>query len=77
MLAPFANGITAESAERIAHYKVDAETQARIDELAEKANEGLLSDAERSEYHGFVEAIDRISVLRFQARQLLRRRNAS
>jgi hypothetical protein len=41
--------------------------QARLDELGEKANEGTLTDAERSEYETFVEGMDVIAMLRVKS----------
>ena len=42
--------------------------QARLDELAEKANEGLLSPAETQEYEKFVEYMDLVAFMRLKAR---------
>jgi len=39
----------------------------RVDALAERANEGLLSAGERAEYEAFVNALDLIAVLRLKA----------
>ena len=47
--------------------------QDRIDYLAEQANEGRLTDAEREEYAGYLHAIDVIAVFQAKARSLLRR----
>jgi hypothetical protein len=51
-LDPFTECLTPEVAQRVADLRPDAATQARIDELREKANEGKLSEAERAEYEG-------------------------
>ena len=45
---------------------------ARIDYLADRANEGLLTDDEREEYSGYLHAIDVITVLQAKARSQLR-----
>jgi len=39
--------------------------------LAERANEGLLSDDERAEYEAFINAADFISILKLKARRNL------
>ena len=51
--------------------QVDAPVQQRIDSLAERANEGALTDHERSEYEALVNAADFISILKLKARQYL------
>ena len=43
--------------------------QTRVDELADKANEGLLTDAERVEYLSFIEAMDVIMIFLLRVRQ--------
>jgi hypothetical protein len=63
-------------ARQIADLRPDFGTQARIDELAEKANEGTLSPVERSEYEGYVEAIDVVSIIQAKARKMLSARGA-
>ncbi|HEX4797039.1 MAG TPA: hypothetical protein VH370_24825 [Humisphaera sp.] len=75
-LSPLTDHLTPEAAEQLVDFQVDPLTQAKIDELADKANEGLLTDAERAEYFQFVEVIDLIGILQSKARQTLLRRNA-
>jgi hypothetical protein len=72
LLEPLAAGFSSEMAKYIAEFRADAEVQARIQELAEKANEGDLNDAERREYEDFVNAGTLIAVLQAKARQRLR-----
>jgi hypothetical protein len=60
-----------EQAAQIADFHSDEELQRRIQELAEKANEGELTDAERAEYQGYAEANRFIAVLQAKARRLL------
>jgi hypothetical protein len=64
--------ITPELARQLVAYRADEATQARIDELAEKCNEGLLTSEERAEYEDFVSAIDLVSILQAKARRVLR-----
>jgi hypothetical protein len=45
--------------------------QARVDSLAELANEGLLAPEERSEYEAFVNAAHLITILKLKARRNL------
>lgn len=46
----------------------DAEFQARLDELAGKANEGALSAGEAEEYAKFVEYMDFVALLRLKSK---------
>jgi len=64
-------------ARRIAEFRADAETQARIEELATKCNEGELKESERREYESYVRAIHMISVLQSKARSLLAKNRKS
>ena len=70
LLEPVAQCLTPEVARQVVALKPDPGTQARIDELAAKANEGLLTPEEHDEYHAYVEAIDVISLLQAKARKL-------
>jgi hypothetical protein len=67
LLESFSRCIGADSSRRLAEFHISAETQARVDELAEKANEGALTDVERGEYEAFINAADFIAVLRLKA----------
>jgi hypothetical protein len=73
LLAPFADCLTPEVAARVAEMRADETVQARIDYLAGRANEGLLTPEEAEEYDGYLHAIDVIAVLQAKARSLLRR----
>ncbi|HUT12289.1 MAG TPA: hypothetical protein VMY42_17460 [Thermoguttaceae bacterium] len=73
LLEPLAGCLTADVAAKIADLRADAATQERIDYLAERSNEGRLTDQEREEYAGYLHAIDVIAVLQAKARSLLRR----
>jgi hypothetical protein len=71
MLDPFTQCLTADSARRIAQWRVDDATQARVDELADKATEGELSPEEREEYETYVRAGTFISIFQAKARAFL------
>ncbi len=60
-----------ETAEALIGYRADPELQARIDELAEKSTEGQLTEAEKSEYAGYVRANKFVAILQRQARLLI------
>ena len=73
LLEPLAGCLTADVAAKVADLRADDAMQERIDYLAERANEGRLTDREREEYAGYLHAIDVIAVLQTKARSLLRR----
>lgn len=58
-------------AQELAAMRASPKEQARIDELAEKANEGILTAGERAEYEAHIGAIDVISILQAKARSVL------
>jgi hypothetical protein len=60
-----------EKAEAVLKFRPDPALQARIDELASRSTEGLLTEAERAEYEGYVRANKFVAVLQRIARQLL------
>ena len=71
LLEPVSQSLNVEAAQKLIRLKADAKTQARIDELARKCNEGELSALERSEYEGYVTAGTLIAILQAKARLLL------
>lgn len=71
-LEPIRQCLTPEQARALVSFRVDAATQAKIDELARKGSEGELTDEERTRYEAFVDAADFIAILQAEARELLR-----
>jgi hypothetical protein len=69
LLDPLSRCLDSESARRLAEFRIDPAVQARIDTLAERANDGLLNEDERTEYEAIVNAADFISVLKLKARR--------
>ncbi|QDU86687.1 hypothetical protein Pla175_00370 [Pirellulimonas nuda] len=74
---PFGEVLTPETAARFVAMRADDELQRRIDELADKCTEGLLTDDERAEYDAYIQAIDFISIMQSKARQVLKRKGQS
>lgn len=64
---PLAACFTPEVASRVANLSVDDSVQFRVDQLAEKCNEGQLSPAEASEYEAYVRAMDMLAILQAKA----------
>jgi hypothetical protein len=71
LLDPLTRCLDAESARRLADFRVDLPVQERINSLAERANEGSLTDEEHGEYEALINAADFISILKLKARRLL------
>jgi hypothetical protein len=72
LLDPFSRCLDAESALRVTEFRVDQGVQLRIDALAERANNGVLSENESTEYESFVNAADLISILKLKAGRRLK-----
>lgn len=62
---------TTQQAEAMVAYRGDEAIQARIEDLAHKNTEGELTEQERAEYEGYVQANKFIAVLQAKARRLL------
>jgi hypothetical protein len=71
LLEPLSRSLNVEAARAIVGLRIDPSVQARIDELADRCSEGLLTEAERGEYEGFVEGVGLVNVLRAKARHAL------
>jgi hypothetical protein len=71
ILEPLVECLTPESARQLLGFRLDDPTQARLDELAEKSNQGTITEPERDEYLQFVELIDMVGILQAKARKLL------
>jgi len=71
ILGPFAECLDSESAQRVIEFGFSPGVQNRVAALAEKANEGLLSDDERQEYEAIINANDFISILKVKARGII------
>ena len=70
LLDPIAESLNGDAARRLISLRADAATQARIDQLATKRNEGTISDEELSEYSAYVSAGTVIAILQAKARRL-------
>jgi hypothetical protein len=71
LLEPLSLCLDAESARRLLAFRIDQPVQARIELLGERANEGNLNPAERSEYEALINAADFIAILKLKARRHL------
>ena len=73
LLDPVGQSLTPDGARALLAIRADEDTQARIDELADKCTEGTLTAAERGEYEAYVAAIDLVTILQAKARRVLAR----
>jgi hypothetical protein len=73
LLEPVADILSPEAAQRLVDLRLDPSMQQRLDELAEKANRGELSNEEREEYEQYIDGIDVLAVLKTKARSAIRR----
>jgi hypothetical protein len=76
VLDPIGRALGPDAAQRVVALRADPEAQCRIDELADKANEGNLTPEERSEYESLLAAATVIGVLQAKARAILAGRKA-
>lgn len=71
VLDPITNCLTPDVAAKLVALRADPKTQARVDKLADKANEGTLSSEERAEYDRYRDAFHFVTILQAKARKLL------
>ncbi len=71
MLDPVGIALTPDAARRLVALKADSIIQQRVDDLAERCNDGTASGDERSEYEALVAAATVVGVLQAKARRLL------
>jgi len=75
LLAPVSRSLNVAAARKLIHLKADAKTQARVDLLARKCNEGELTPREQAEYERYVTAGNLIAILQAEARLLLAKKS--
>ena len=68
MLDPLGRALTPDAARQLADLRADPELQRRMDDLAERCNDGNLTADERAEYEAYVAAATLIAVLQPKAR---------
>jgi hypothetical protein len=77
ILEPLTNAFSRDVAQALVKIKAGEAVQARIADLAEKCNEGLLTPTEQAEYESYVQAVDMVSVLQAKARVWLAHHRAA
>jgi hypothetical protein len=71
LVDPLGECLTPESARRVLALKADSTLQARVDYLADRHNDGLLTPDEQAEYAKYVSYGTFVAILKSKARQLL------
>ena len=77
ILDPVAQCFTPEVAKRVAELRADPAVQERIEELAEKCNEGTITPEEIAEYDAYIQAMDVVAVLQKKVRNIIMQPYAS
>jgi hypothetical protein len=73
---PIFSLLTVEQIRQIAELQGDPALDERVSVLAEKANEGELSEGERAEYEAYIEANNVLAIMQAEARFRLSRRTS-
>ena len=71
LVGPLSECLTTESARRVLALKADPELQTRVDYLADRCSQGLLTPDERAEYGDYVTFGTFVAILKSKARRLL------
>jgi hypothetical protein len=71
MLDPLGRTLTTDAARQLAELRADPELQRRMDDLAERCNDGTLTADERAEYDAYITAATLIAILQSKARAVL------
>jgi hypothetical protein len=71
LLEPVSRCFNVEVARALAALRVNERMQARVDELAERCNEGLLTAEEEEDYEAYVQASTLVGILQAKARRIL------
>ena len=76
ILGQLSETLTPEMAQVLVDFRANEKTQARIDYLAEKCNDGTLTEDEEREYTEAVRAGTLVSILQAKARKILQNQSA-
>lgn len=74
LIEPVVRTLTPAVAKAIVDLRADPELQARMDELAEKCNEGRLTADERDEYETTIRFGNFLAIIQAKARRMLKQR---
>jgi hypothetical protein len=71
LLEPVGRALSPAAARELLALRADSDAQARMDELADRSNEGMLNSDERADYEALVMAATVIALLQSKARSAL------
>ena len=71
LLDPFTQCLDMESAQRVSEFGIAPSVQKRVQYLAQRANEGVLTEVDRANYEALIDAADFIAILQLKARRKL------
>lgn len=71
LLEPFGECLTLEVAEKLVKLQANPEVAAKVEELAEKCNEGQLTSDERDEYESYIH-VNNVMMMKAKARKFFR-----
>ena len=71
LLDPFGECLTPEVARKLVDMQAGPAVIARVEELADKCNEGKLTPEERAEYESYVQVNQVMTMLKARARKFL------
>ena len=77
VLDPVVDCLTPEAARTVVSLRAPPDVQARMDQLADLANEGVLTPSDSADYEKFRATFHVITFLQSKARQLLSAQQAS
>jgi hypothetical protein len=72
LVEPLVRTLTPDVARSLIQLRADPDLQARMDELAEKCNEGRLTSDEREEYDTSIRFANYLAIIQAKARKLLK-----
>ncbi len=71
LLDPLAASLHRSALLQIVEFRISPEVQARVDYLANRANDGELTPDEDAEYEALIDGADLITILKLKAKRLL------
>jgi hypothetical protein len=74
LVEPVVRTLTPEVAKAIAELRADPELQSRMDELAERCNQGKLTPEERDEYETNIRFGNFLAIIQAKARRMQKQR---
>lgn len=71
ILEPIASALNPKAARTLLNIRADSYSQARVAELAEKCNQGTLTEDERDQYEMYIQAGRVVALFRAKAKAIL------